>query len=337
MNDKTNIGYRIRRGWTALVLLVPVVGLLSGCSARDDMTGLSTDDSREIRLRAQDLTRSIHSLTDLASVGDQLGIYGVTVTDLSGSVPEGGWSSEHLVMDNVRTSDVDASTGEIHWAGSYLYPAETDRYVRFSVYHPYAAGDRFAVDASAGVPQLRFTLSGAEDLMFAGPAYGNVSRHPDQLLFSHRLTQLSFCVADAGGAFSGATLQEIAFTDVNTSGSMNLEDGSLGAWSTPSEIAVPGIDGVTISGTPESPQLVGGEVMLQPGCTSFRVRVVTSSGTFNNVEITPTSIHDGEVETSFAAGRAYRITLTFHERNELLLSASVIPWQMAGGGSAVIE
>lgn len=339
MNDKTNIGYWIRQFRAVLLPLGCVAGSLSGCSVRETPEGSAVPAGRpaEIRLQVQDLTRSIHSLTDLVSVGDNLGIYGVTVSDVSGAVPEGGWSSEHLVMENVRTSGVDGATGEIHWSGSYFYPAETDRYVRFSAYYPYAADDRFSVDASAGVPQLRFTLSGGEDLMFAGPTVGNAALHPDQLLFRHRLTQLSFCVADAGGAFSGATLLGIDITGTNTSGSMNLEDGSLGAWSVPADVAVPGIEPVVISGTPEAPQLVGGEVMLEPGCASFRIRVTTSLGTFSDVEITPDSLLDGVPETTFAAGRAYRITLTFRERNELVLSATVVPWQMAGGGSAVIE
>lgn len=328
--------YSIRHGLARPLLLSLAVCSLCGCSAKDELSG--TSSTSEIRLGVQGVTRAVNSLSDLSAVGDNLGIYGVSASDASGAVPEGGWSSGSLVMDNVRTSGVDASSGGISWSGSYFYPVGNDRYVRFCAYHPYAAGN-FAIETSSagGAPQLRFTLSGREDLMFAGPVVGSASLRPGLLAFQHRLTQLSFCLEDAGGAFAGATLESIVFTDANASGSMELENGTLGAWSTPAEIAVPGIDAVPITGTPGAPQNVGGEVMLQPGCPSFRLRVVTSLGTFEDVEIRPTSSVDGVPETTFAAGRAYLITLTFRQKNEIALGASVVPWQMAGTGSAEIE
>ena len=330
--------YPIRHGKAKAVplLLSLAVCSLCGCSAKEELSGSS---SAEIRLGVQGVTRAVNSLSDLSAVGDNLGIYGVSASDASGAVPQGGWSSDNLVMDNVRTSGVDASTGVISWSGSYFYPVGTDRYVRFCAYHPYASGGTFSIEtSSAGAsPRLRFTLSGQEDLMFAGPVVGSASLRPGLLTFRHKLTQLSFCLEDAGGAFSGATLESIVFTDANASGSMDLESGELGAWSAPAEIAVSGIDDVPITGTPDAPQNVGGEVMLQSGCESFNLRVVTSLGTFENVEIRPTSSVDGVPETTFAAGRAYRITLTFRQKNEIVLGASVVPWQAAGTGSAEIE
>lgn len=328
--------YSIRHGLARPLLLLLALGLLCGCSAKEELSGSS---SAEIRLGVQGVTRAVNSLSDLSAVGDNLGIYGVSASDASGAVPQGGWSSDNLVMGNVRTSGVDATTGAISWSGSYFYPVGTDRYVRFCAYHPYASGGTFSIEtSSAGAsPRLRFTLSGQEDLMFAGPVVGSASLRPDLLAFRHLLTQLSFSLEDAGGAFSGATLQGIVFTDANASGSMDLESGELGAWSAPAEIAVPGIDDVPITGTPGAPQNVGGEVMLQPGCPSFRLRVVTSLGTFEDVEIRPTSSVDGVPETTFAAGRAYRITLTFRQKNEIVLGASVVPWQVAGTGFAEIE
>lgn len=336
MNDKTKTKYCIRNGLVRPLLLSLAFGFLYGCSAKEELSGSS---AVEIRLGVQGVTRAVNTLDDLSAVGDNLGIYGVGASAASGTVLQGGWSSDNLVMDNVRTSGVDASTGGISWAGSYFYPVGSDRYVRFCAYHPYASGGDFSIETSASgaSPRLRFTLSGKEDIMFAGPVTRSASLRPGLLTFRHRLTQLSFCLEDAGGAFSGATLKGIVFTDANASGSMDLESGELGTWSAPKEIAVPGIVDVPITGTPGAPQHVGGEVMLQPGCGSFRLRVVTSLGTFEEVEIRPNSSVDGVPETAFAAGRSYLITLTLKQKSEIALSASVVPWVMAGTGSAVVQ
>lgn len=53
---------------------------------------------------------------------------------------------------------------------------------------------------------------------------------------------------------------------------MNIETGALGAWSSPGELAVPGITEVLITGSPTQPQSVGQEVMLEPGQPEFHVR-----------------------------------------------------------------
>lgn len=105
----------------------------------------------------------------------------------------------------------------------------------------------------------------------------------------------------------------------------------------PAELAVPGIETVPITGSEELPQEVGGEVMLQPGLSSFVIRVVTSRGSYDRVVIRPTSVMGETVETSFAAGRSYLITLTFRPLTGISLSATVVPWQMGGTGSGVVQ
>ena len=165
--------------------------------------------------------------------------------------------------------------------------------------------------------------------MCAEPVIGSRSRVPGPLEFRHVLTQLRFRLVDPEGAFAGETLDEIALLDVNTTGVMDVETGALGAWGDPAELAVPGIETV--------PQEVGGEVMLQPGLSSFVIRVVTSRGSYDRVVIRPTSVMGETVETSFAAGRSYLITLTFRPLTGISLSATVVPWQMGGTGSGVVQ
>lgn len=173
--------------------------------------------------------------------------------------------------------------------------------------------------------------------MCAEPVIGSRSRVPGPLEFRHVLTQLRFRLVDPEGAFAGETLDEIALLDVNTTGVMDIETGALGAWGDPAELAVPGIETVPITGSEELPQEVGGEVMLQPGLSSFVIRVVTSRGSYDRVVIRPTSVIGETVETSFAAGRSYLITLTFRPLTGISLSATVVPWQMGGTGSGVVQ
>lgn len=303
------------------------------------MCGCSVDEKigaydREIRLGASGDTRAVGSLADLAAVGDNIGIFGIESSDPTGIMPQEGWDRQLWLMDNVRTSSVEAKTGAIHWLGSYLYPADKTRYVRFTAYHPYSDT---APDDGQGAPARLITITGAEDVMFAGPVVGNAATPPPPMVFEHRLTQIAFRVADAEGEFLGQTLSAITVTGANTSAVMEMAAGSLTAWGRPADITVPGIGSVTIKGTPDAPQNVGSEVMLQPGCDTFRLNVATSLGTFRDVVIRPTSSVGGAPEKSFAAGRAYMITLTFHKRQQIEIGATVVPWQMAGTGSAVIQ
>ena len=323
---------------TLILLSMAAFCLLGGCSRTEG----ERDSQTEIRLGTKGVTRAVNTLGDLSDVGDRIGIYGVRIAGTSaGASGKESWSNE-LVMDNVRTSDVDPSTGSIGWAGHYYYPLEEDRSVEFCAYHPYAAagsdGDCFVEAPAPGkAPALHFTLSGQEDVMCAEPVIGSRSRVPGPLEFRHVLTQLRFRLVDPEGAFAGETLDEIALLDVNTTGVMDVETGALGAWGDPAELAVPGIETVPITGSEELPQEVGGEVMLQPGLSSFVIRVVTSRGSYDRVVIRPTSVMGETVETSFAAGRSYLITLTFRPLTGISLSATVVPWQMGGTGSGVVQ
>lgn len=67
------------------------------------------------------------------------------------------------------------------------------------------------------------------------------------------------------------------------------------------------------------------------------VRVETSKATYDDVLIRPTSSIGGVKEESFAAGRSYLITLSFQQQTGIVLSATVVPWVMAGYGSAIVQ
>ena len=316
---------------------------LSGCTSGED-----ADASLRIRLGAATRLPSRAAINDLAGlsvVGGNVGIYGMVTTQSSSTTPLGeGWSPVPL-MDNIRTTAIDASTGAIGWAGSYTYPVEEGSYVRFCAYHPYApvglSGSNYVVAPAAGrAPELYFTLTGSEDVMHATPVTGSKSVTPGTLVFNHVLTQIRFRIVDETGNFLGETLNAITFNGVNTTSSLNLESGSLGSWGTPSDAISAGLSTpVTMTGTPAAAQEVGSPVMLQPGQASFSVKVVTSKGTFGAVSIRPTSSTDGgsTTESSFAAGRSYLVTLLFRGLTQLAVTATVTPWVMDGTGEGVVQ
>ena len=305
----------------------------SGCTKKEFQ---HSED--EIRLGVSQFTRAaVNTLSDLAGVGDNIGIYGIRTADVSGNVSASEWDGVP-VMDNVRTSGIDASSGDIRWEGAYYYPLEADAYVKFCAYHPYTSGDAFSLEKPvSAAPVLHFTLSGEEDIMFANPVVGSRNSPAGGLEFRHALTQLRFRVIDQYGTFSGERIEAIVFTGVNTRGTMNIETGALDAWGSPAELPVPGIDGVAITGTAGTPQEIGSEIMLQPGQPSFNLRVGTSAGIYENVTVRPTSSLNGTPESSFAAERSYLITLTFTQKNNIVMSATVVPWEIAGSGSCIIR
>lgn len=322
------------------VMVSAVVIAITGC------TKGNSDSSRDglIRLGVGGATRAINNLEDLAAVGDNVGIYGVaTGLDVSGLPGDGSqWNSAPL-MDNVRTTAIDGSTGLISWSGDYYYPTHSETMIEFCAYHPYGAvgatDQPFYLDAPAGgvAPQLHFTLTGAEDVMYSKPVYGRHDVTPGAIEFEHVLTQLRFQIIDDYGTMGDITVKSVTLTGVNRSAVMNIESGVLADWTNSGEIAVPGITEVPVTGTPSAPQALGSEVMLQPGQAAFTIRVETSADIYEDVVIQPTSSIDGVAETMFAAGRSYLITLTFKKQIGIFATATVVPWVIGGTGEAIIQ
>lgn len=327
-----------------LVTLVLMIFLLLCCTERGDLSS-----SRLIRLGAsrEGYTRgSVNDLAGLSAVGDRVGIYGVVTTNsdaLSYTLAD-EWNASPL-MDNVRTTSIDSSTGVLFWADAYAYPLEEDRYVKFCVYHPYATsdgeGDNYVENRTNASPLLHFTLTGDEDVMWASPVLGSRTHSPDGLVFSHVLTQLRFRLVDDEGNFSDTNLTGLRFNGVNTRSTLDLETGATGSWGTSSDaVAFPlsesftgGVSSVPISGTSSSPLTLSGVVMLQPGLSAFSLTVETDNkGRFSNVIITPSG-----GEGTFAAGHSYMVTLKFRERTPIALGAMVTPWVMTGTGEGTVQ
>jgi len=282
---------------------------------------------------------SVNDLAGLAAVGDKVGVYGVvtTRTDALYAPLTSEWNGTPL-MDNVRTTGIDAATGMLFWNGDYTYPQEENRRVKFCVYHPYApvgtGGDNYVEAVAGQSPVLHFRLTGTEDVMWVRPVTGSRREAPSVLLFEHKLTQLRFRLVDDEGEFAGVTVTGLAFNGVNTASTLNLETGELGGWSAAqAAVPFPLKSPAAISGTTEMPQVLAGEVMLQPGQPVFRLTLTTDSrGDYPGIEIRPSG-----GETVFAAGRSYMVTLKFRDRTAVALSAKVMPWVMDGYGEGIVE
>lgn len=159
---------------------------------------------------------SVNDLAGLAAVGDKVGVYGVvtTRTDALYAPLTSEWNGTPL-MDNVRTTGIDAATGMLFWNGDYTYPQEENRRVKFCVYHPYApvgtGGDNYVEAVAGQSPVLHFRLTGTEDVMWVRPVTGSRREAPSALLFEHKLTQLRFRLVDDEGEFAGVTVTGLAF------------------------------------------------------------------------------------------------------------------------------
>ena len=332
----------VRINWIDKVVF-PVIVCLLFCACTEQQAfspeGLIRLGARTDSYAGTPTRASVNNLQGLSAVGDRVGVFGVVTerADALNTPLTTEWNSTPL-MNNICTTKIDAVTGALSWNDTYSYPLEKEKSVKFCVYHPYAAtnADGFNyVETTAGKsPILHFRLSGAEDVMWVAPVVGSRRQAPGTLVFDHKLTQLRFRLVDDEGNFAGTRITGLIFTGVNTVSTLNIETGILGEWSSLLDVvAFPLKAPVEVKGTVEAPQILSGEVMLEPGQTSFRLTVKTDvKGDYPNVEIRPSG-----GETVFAAGCSYMVTLKFRERLVVALSAIVTPWVMDGYGEGIVE
>lgn len=147
--------------------------------------------------------------------------------------------------------------------------------------------------------------------------------------FAHPLTQLTFA-AEAGDGWRGGTVKSITLKGASVATGINIADGALVTESV-SEISV-GLDAnnkeITAKGGVVT---VTTPVMIAPvvaNAISIDI-VMTDNTAFKGVLVTT----DGD---TFAAGKAYTITLTFQNK-QIAGNASVTGWDATGIGSGTVE
>lgn len=273
----------------------------------------------------------VNSLTDLSGVGDKVGIYAI-------SAP---WTATPL-MQNVQTTAIDGTDGSISWSGVYNYPTDGSN-LTFYGYYPYAAegtsGNNYMVAPDGTTaPVLNFTTDGMQDVMYATPVTANKTTSPvGKLVFGHALTQLHF-LAKKGTVAEGTTIKSITLKNANSRCTLNMADGTLGIWGTPTAMAALADADVAIPAAEE--EITGAKpLMIQPGLSQVLVDVVTakddSEETYEDIIIKP----EGE-DGTFEAGISYAITLTFNSKSDrvpIAIAAGVTPWVESGKGSGTVE
>lgn len=306
-----------------------LAALLASCTQHDELV-----DSGLIRLgvKAGAYSRASATSQGLAAIGDKIGIYGVVTKQNSAiDLLSNEWTLNPL-MNNVRTTSVDETTGAITWTNAYSYPQEAGRYVKFCAYHPYAlaansASGNYVEMKSGQAPLLHFTLTGSEDVMCAAPVIGSRDETPKPLVFDHKLTQLRFKLLDTEGILQNAKVTKVVLNDVNTSSTMNIETGELGEWGTPATLNVQ----TQAIGVKNGVDLEKA-VMLQPGQPTFAMTITADNGTvYPEVKIKPDN------DPAFLAGKSYLVTLTFRNKKGISVKAIVQPWILGGYAENIVQ
>lgn len=315
--------------------------LLASCSNDNEAVGTDGDKTL-IRLGTALQTKApVNDALGLNTSG--IGIYGITTSNTTAGAAVTDWSAAKI-LDNVKPQSVE-NDGSIVLPVPYYYPADVAEYVKFMAFHPYAAagtsGDNYLLVTDAAAPELNFTLTGKEDLMYAVPAIGNKETTGAQnLAFKHSLTQITFDVIKHSGMTGDLSVTGIQFAGVNTTGKMNIETGAISDWGTPGDLTA--FNSVSDGGAVEIPAsnatavVAGTPAMLQGGQKKFALNIATTAKTFQNVEIVPTA-----PATAFEVGKSYKVTITFNVGDvtpgqEIQLSASVQPWEDGGTGSGSV-
>lgn len=177
---------------------------------------------------------------------------------------------------------------------------------------------------------VSFDNKGEVDAMVAAEVIGSARDYRNKtLVFTHPTTQLVFKLVADGTLDDGTQIRSITIKDAQIPVGFNIGAGAVNVnYASAADLSVPGIADETI--TPEG-VTAGRPVMIKPFTgNKMNLDVVTSGGTFENVAVTI----DGD--ENFQPGKAYEITLTF-KQSEIVLRASVTPWDYSGSGAATIE
>lgn len=216
----------------------------------------------------------------------------------------GDWSANNYFKDLPVNCNAE---GEFH-TGKFYPAGGNDLY--FYAYAP--GGDTYKSSGST----VSFTITGQEDIMYAGEATGNATKQPS-LSFSHQLMKVKFKAAlDASMSGQTVSLSKITIKNVGTKYDLNLATGEL----TANASQVNGDLSLNVSNqtiTEGEAQVVPGEIMIFPDA-EFSIEATAGQQTFKTAsEVTIASPEKG---------KEYVITLTFNGV-EIVPTVTIVPWQ----------
>lgn len=273
--------------WKEVISLMTCTLLLYGCSygVGDDFPLLEEAVPIRMAIEGGDLPTRAPVITIDASNLSSVGVYGVRESSTVGQFP---WTATPFAS-NLAPSAI--SGNQISFSPVVYYPLGGKR-ITFYGYYPRTtatSGANYMTPPSAGIaPAYHFTLTGAEDVMYAASAPSS-STNPSAaaLIFNHKLIQLQLNVSLLGA------LSSIKLVGVPNQGTLDLGTGNVTYNSSVADISltVPLLSSTT---TP---------VMVPAGVASFKVEVVLLLSLLKSTYIIkPTT-------ATFQPGVIYTITL----------------------------
>lgn len=302
------------------LLLVPALLSVSSCSDPEHSgfeqvpIELRASGNGEVDTKAdyQEITESFET-TIFASKRD--GIYtGIPTTDAD------EWQKDATVQIG----------GSVSLPGDPSYPENGDW-----IYLVAVAPVPLSYNSSNG--SVSYTLTGQTDLMYAkqirgnrwdGSRFSNTDHSKDiPLEYAHLLTQLKFKAQKVASGGLAVKVKSITIKGQKTV-KVDLASGKATFSGSAVDLKLTPANGETEIGTTPSATDLG--CLLLPPLESeqaYLLTVETSSGTFENLDITFESVGGSPSGSNhFAAGHSYEITLNIGDRELEILSITVAQW-----------
>lgn len=290
-------------------------GLVCACSQEETS---ASADSFPLELRAagdallQASTRAGANLPDVA--------FDATVAL---SMQAGEYAGLTAEYEGICNADV-FTDGSVTWKPGEFVP----KYPLYGDWIYLVAVSPIATPADGSVS---YTLSGAEDLLYAAQLRGNfrdgarfsgntVPERDKPMVFNHLLTRLQFkaCKAAAGGL--AVEITSVKVNEAKTSVTLPLATG-IPLFSAPAGITLQ-LEGKEVTNVEP---IALGQLLLPPLATgTYTLDVETSIGSFQNILITFND--DAASEKHFQAGMSHEITLSISDTSLGIQSVKAVPW-----------
>lgn len=266
--------------------LAILVVLLYGCSGTIDDDNSPVEIPVPIRIATLEnklSTRAVVNTID-ATVAQNIGIYAVKEGTTSGQFP---WTTSPYYA-NIAPSGISGTL--LSFSSKLYYPLGGKR-VKFFAYYPRTtatSGNNYITAPGNGTPPIfNFTLTGAEDIMYAASSpSGSSSPATVAFTFTHALTQLQISTASLLGSLSSITLM-----NVQTQGNLNLDTGVVTLNSGTANLNILGLLSNKVA-----------TVMVPANLPSYKVQVAL-------LGLLPTTYTIKPPSGNFLPGMMYTITL----------------------------
>lgn len=278
---------------TLVFSMLAMAAMVSCTSESDPIEEIDNGQPKEVKMTAGVI--GVETTKAAVNPGDA---FQASFFRVDGATPS--WSAV-LAPKNVTIP----ADGTIKFTPSEFYPADGTN-ANFVGISP-------QVEASVIAGTVTTTITGVEDVMYAGAKAGNrLTASPLSMAFDHLLTQIKFVVKTDDTSTDDVAVTSIKIKDANTVFAINLSDGLFASSATPTSAI--GTESMTATKIGSS---ASDSYMIESNPTSLTF-IVNATGYTQNQEVT--------ISKDFKAGTAYTITLTFKDK-EITGGASVSKWE----------